>query len=506
MSVFDRSPCAAARTARWMLVATLPVLGCSVHTPAIDRGVGTELPTAFVHGETTDAPPAEAAWWRSFGDPTLDRLVVEGLERNRDLRAAAARVEAALAQARIAGADLDPQIAAELASARRRQNFVGFPIPGREGVLSTTTTTHQVGLDISWEADLWGRLRARREGADSTYQASRLEYEAARQSLAAQVAKAWFGVLEAEQQVELARSTADNRRITRERIRRRYQTGLAAPLDLRLAISEEAGAEALAAERERQADAAHRRLELLVHRYPDGTSDEEPAPAAGSRSLPTLPPPIPVGAPAELVARRPDLAAAEARLDASGYGVIEARRALYPRLTLTGSAGRLSDEVEDLLDNDFSIWSVAGGLLAPIFQGGRLRAAADLAESRRDEAMALYVGRLLAAFAEVEGSLAAERFLGARRDALETAARQADEAQELAEAQYAAGLVDYLTVLETQRRALVARSQLITAERQLLDSRVDLHLALGGGWEGNGGSPTGDRPSTTFTASRELDS
>ncbi|MDX1644766.1 MAG: TolC family protein [Thermoanaerobaculia bacterium] len=152
-------------------------------------------------------------------------------------------------------------------------------------------------------------------------------------------------------------------------------------------------------------------------------------------------------------------------------------------VTLVGSGGRLSDEVEDLLNEDFSVWNLAGGLLAPIFQGGRLRAAADLAAARRDEALAIYVGRALAAFAEVEGSLAAERFLAERRDALEAATRETERAQRLAEQQYAAGLVDFLTVLETQRRALSSRVQLLTAQRQLLDARVDLHLALGGGWE-----------------------
>lgn len=475
-----------------LLAAALVVTsGCAIHPPPVDTAPGVDLPPHF-EGTTSRATESQAgaAWWTSFGDPELSTLVAKALERNRDLEAAAARVEAALAQARIAGADLSPRLGAGFDAARRRQNFVGFPIPGGDDVLSTTTSTFQADLDISWEADLWGRLRARRSGAKSSFEASRLEYEAARLSLAGQVAKAWFGVVEAEQQVELARQTLDNRRTTRHRLRRRYGAGLASALELRLAISEEAGAEALLAALERHAEAARRRLEILVHRYPDGILDE-PRPHV----LPPLPAPIPAGTPAELLTRRPDLAAMEARLAASGFGVVEARRALYPRLTLVGSGGSLSDEVKDLLDEDFAIWNLAGGLLAPIFQGGRLRAAVDLAEARRDETLALYVRQILTAFAEVESSLSAERLLSERRAALEGAARQNAQAQELAEQQYAAGLVDYLTVLETQRRALSSRTQLIAAERQLLEARVDLHLALGGGWVA-GEPPTAEERSS----------
>ncbi len=482
---------------RWSILglALLTSVGCSVQPPPVDTAPGVDLPQSF---DVTEAESGRidtgTAWWTSFDDPHLSRLVTEAQERNRDLEATAARVEAALAQARIAGADLSPQAGARFDAARRRQNFIGFPIPGGGDVLSTTVTTFQAGLDISWEADLWGRLRARRAGARAAFRASRLDYEAARLSLAGQVAKAWFGVIEAGEQVELARRTVENRRLTRDRLRRRYEAGLAPALELRLAIAEHAANLALLAERERQADAAGRRLELLVHDYPDGELDTAPP-----HRLPHLPAAIPLGTPAELVARRPDLAAAEARLEASGYSVVEARRALYPRLTLVGSGGRLSDEVEDLLDEDFSVWNLAGGLLAPIFQGGRLRAAADLAAARRDEALALYVGRVLVAFAEVEESLAAERFLAERRDALEAAAAATGAAQRLAEQQYAAGLIDFLTVLETQRRALSSRVQLLAAERQLLDARVDLHLALGGGWESPEGAAA-ERLSVAHTA------
>jgi len=191
---------------------------------------------------------------------------------------------------------------------------------------------------------------------------------------------------------------------------------------------------------------------------------------------------VPAGLPAELLARRPDLVAAERRLAAAGLSVDEARAARLPRISLTGSAGRSSQELEDLLDEDFTVWSLAANLLQPIFQGGRLAAAVDLAEARRREALAGWVSAALAAFGEVEQALAADAFLLARLAALEEAAEQALAARELSEERYLAGLAPYLSVLESQRQALAAESELLAARRGRLDARVDLHLALGGGF------------------------
>lgn len=461
----------------------LAIVGCSVNPAPVARDLDAEVPPTWSTPVDVPAVPGtDADWWRSFGDPHLEALVVTALERNQDLRAAAARVDAAQALARIAGADLKPQASADLSASRRRQNFIGLPIPGSDGgVLSSTSTNVGTNLNISWEVDLWGRIRAGASEARSTLAAAQLDYQAARQSLAAQTAKAWFGVVESARQVDVAVRTRQTRSTTLERIRRRYDAGLASPLELRLAISDFSLAESLVAQRERQADAARRGLQLIVYQYPSGELDQ----LAAETSLPMLPDPLPAGTPAELVTRRPDLAAAEARLEASGFNTTEARRALYPRLTITGSAGRLSDELDDLLDNDFSVWSLAGGLLAPLFQGGRLRAAVDLAEAQQEESLARYVQGVLLAFSEVEQSLAAEGFLSRRDEALRTAVTEANAALDLAETQYAAGLISYLAVLESQRQALNAESQLLAVERQRLDARIDLHLALGGGWNPN---------------------
>jgi outer membrane protein TolC len=191
---------------------------------------------------------------------------------------------------------------------------------------------------------------------------------------------------------------------------------------------------------------------------------------------------MPALLPVELISRRPDLAAQEQRLVAAGFDVRRARASLYPRLSLTGSTGRLSSDVEDLLDSDFSVWSLAANLLQPVFQGGRLRAGVDLAEARQRELASTWAQAVLGAFAEVELSLAAADSLAVQADALRRAAEQAVEAQELAERRYDAGLADFLSVLQSQRDASLSQTALLAVRRQQLEARVDLHLALGGGF------------------------
>lgn len=452
---------------------------------ATPTGRPVEVPDAWTAAETAPASATPDPWWRTFDDPTLSDLIEESLAGSFDLAAAAARVDAAEARARIAGAALRPQADGSLTTSRTRRNFIGFPIPGgEERVLTSLNTTWGLSLNLSWEVDLWGRLRSARDAVGRDLEAARADLAGAALSLSGQTAKAYFAVLEAREQTALARATLGNRRRNTERVGRRFDAGLVAALDLRLARSEEASAESVLQAQLQALDTLERQLQVLLARYPD---------RGGNRLLRKLPDelpamfedgpePVPAGLPAEIVSRRPDLAGAEARLEAAGFRVAEARAALYPGLRLTGSAGRSSEDVEDLLDGDFTVWSIAGSLLQPIFQGGRLRANVDLSRASFEEATALYAGRVLQAFREVETALAAESFLAGRTDALERAAEEARRAQELAEERYRMGLTDYLNVLEAQRRAFDADSRLLQAERQRLDARVDLVLALGGGY------------------------
>lgn len=443
--------------------------------------IGVPVPPAWA--TSVDDGPAQPAWWHQFGDPSLEAVVAEALGSNRDLRAAAARVEAAAALARVAGADQLPAVNAGLEASRRKQNFIGLPIPGAEDqVLSTRVTTYGVSVGTSWEADVWGRVRSGVSASLADAEAAAFEQGGARLSLAALTAKTWFGLIEARQQLRLAENTVASYRATTEQVRDRYERGLRPSVDLRLTLANLHSAEALLAQRQQQYGGVVRQLELLLGRYPAGAIQVPDV-------LPALPTGVPAGLPADLLAQRPDLQAAERRLAAADARLVADRRALYPSFSLTGAAGTSTNALRRVLDGDFSVWSLVGSVMQPIYQGGRLRARVEVADARVREALELYAGQVLTAFGEVETALDAQAHLRARAEQLEAATTQAEAARVLAEQRYNSGLDAIFPVLEAQRRQLDAESQRLTARRLQLDTRVDLHLALGGDFGSAPASP-----------------
>jgi NodT family efflux transporter outer membrane factor (OMF) lipoprotein len=450
--------------------------GCKKDAVQIRHQPDLPVPDQWSAADFDDSE-IRAEWWTAFEDPKLDELVGKALEHNYDLQAAAARLTAAAMQARIAGADLWPSISAGWRGSGQRQNFVGLPIPGAEDkVLSRTFTSSGISLDVSWEADIWGKIRARKFAATKDFEAVAADLWGARLSLVAQTSKAWFAVLEALKQVELAQATVTSYSGTAERVRGRYQRGVQSSLDLRLALSSLAGAEALLEQRKEQMDRATRQLEILLGQYPAATIQL-------TRDLPSVPPTPSTGVPSELVSRRPDLISFEKRMWAAGARWSEARKSLYPSISLTGSLGNSTSGFLDVFKGNFFVWSLAGNLLQPVFQGGRLRANIELQDANSRDVAAQWAGAVLRAFLEVESALAAEKFLAEQEVDLADAARQSTASLKLAEDRYNMGLESFVTVLESQRRSLNAESQLLTVRRQRLDNRVDLHLALGGGLE-----------------------
>ena len=455
----------------------LATFSCATAPPVEHPDLGVEVPVTW----TVEAPPTDTtaepdgsnlAWWRGFGDRQLEAVIEEALARNRDVEVAVSRVYAAAAQARIAGAAVLPSAGVVFDGQRTRRVFIGFPFGGG-GVPSSHFTTQGVALNLSWEIDLWGRIRAGKSAALGDLEAARAEAHGVHLSLAGQTAKLWFSAVEARRQVEVAEATLENFRSTHEKILSRYERGLRPSLDVRFSLTNIAAAEAAVENRREQLDRLGRQIEVLLNRYPAGRLET-------SEDLPEVAPAVPDSLPGELLTRRPDLVAAERRLAATGARVTEARRALYPRLSLTASGGTSSSETADLADLDFSVWSVAGNVVQPILGGGQLRGAIDLAESRQREALASYVSLALDAYREVESALAADRFLAARERALREATEQSVAARVLATDRYERGLDDIITVLEAQRRAFEAESLHLTAKRLRLDNRVDLYLALGG--------------------------
>ena len=451
------------------------VAACATAPPIEPPSLAVVTPESWTTPQET-AATVTLSWWSDFGDPDLNEVVESAIEQNYDLQAAAARLDQAVADSRIAGANLLPTTQVGLNNAATKRNFIGFPIPGAEDrVLSTVFSTYGVSLDVTWEADLWGKLRAGARAALADLQSQAADLRAAQLSLAGQTVKAWFAIAESQQQLQLAEASVASFRTSSDQTRDRFERGLRPSLDVRLSLSNLANAEALREQRRQQLDAAVRQLEVLLGRYASGTLDSP-------QNLPDTPPTIPGGLPAELIGRRPDLAAAERRVAAARQRFQVARRELYPSISLTGSTGTSASALTNLLNGDFGIWSLLGNLVQPIFQGGRLRAGIDQAEARAAEELAIYANTALQAFSEVETALAADAFFSNRELYLEDSIEQSRAAEALAEDRYRSGLDDYVTVLESQRLALQAEGDLISAKRLRLENRVDLYLALGGGF------------------------
>lgn len=472
-----RVPCS------WLCAMPILLAGCTGNPPP-ERAPQLDfaIPAEFANGAVDQPNPgAEAAppagegegdgFWRAFGDPDLDLFVAAVLVANRDLRATAARFEAAAQSRAIAAGARFPEVDAGLDSKRARQVFVGFPFGG--GTPSRTFTTFGLSLSVRWELDVWGRIRANDAAAYADLQAAAADHAAARLSLIGQACRAWFAAVEADQQLALAERAAATSDAARADVAERFRRGVRPAIDLHQATGAAANAAAVLVERRDAALAARQQLELLLGQYPAGR-------LAVSAQLPHQQPEPPAAVPAELLQRRPDLVAAERRLAAAGCRVDAARAALYPRLSLTASGGTNTADFSDLLDDDFRVWSLGANLLAPLFRGGALRADVARAEARADEALANYGAAVLRAFGEAERHLRREALLAQRQAELERAARHAEQARSLAYQRWQLGVADFLAVADGQQRAYAAAATALSVARERLDTRIDLCLALGG--------------------------
>ena len=467
------------RGGAWILLMLLPACASTPERHRLASVPGAPAPGAEV------ALSVATDWWSNFGNADLDRVVAEALAANPDLVAAAARVEAAVATARMTGADAQPQVQGIGTGSRSRRNFIGFPgfgtdapMPGlsnSEGPITSTSTSVGVSLEVSWELDLWGRVRAAESAALADVEAVQAQEAGARLSLAAQTCKAWWGLAAAREQARVTEEVAENRREALSWMETRYAEGLRTSPDVEGARISLAGAEASLAVARLRSSTSARALEVLLGRYPIG------APAIMA-SLPELPGAIPSGLSVELVARRPDVVAAERAWAAADQRADSARRNRYPRLAFSGSGGTTSEELGDLIDGDFSVWSLVGNIVGPLFQGGRIRAGIAQADAVADEAAARFAATTLAAFAEVEDGMEADRAVREEARALQAAAESAQRLEEDFRRRHLEGVVDRSMLLDAQERRLQAEARVLDVRRRLLDQRANLHLAIGGGW------------------------
>jgi len=454
-----------------LLLVVITLSGCGLLQPYRSQQDLPVVPLTW-KAISADKQPIESikdsVWLEEFNDAALTALINEAVGKNFDLRSAATRVAAARANAIISGADRAPQISASFNTNRAKRSTV---VGGT--VVSGISNYFQTGIEIRWETDIWGRLGHQARAATLELVASEADYNAARLSLAANISRSWFNAIEARQQTRLSRQTVANYQRALNTILENYRAGLNNALDVRLARSNLATAESQLAAQQIILDGQLRTLQTLLGRYPSfqlTLADE----------LPELRQSVPAGLPSELLVRRPDLIAAENRLMAADERASQAAKSRLPGIQLTASGGSGSDELNNLLDGDRLIWSIVGGLTAPLFQGGRLKANQKLAQVNAEQAANQYAQTVLNAFREVETALAAAPLLSVQQRALQKAVEEAQESELLAAEQYRSGIVDITTWLETQRRLFNADSTLLQIRNQRLQNRIDLHLALGG--------------------------
>ena len=482
---------------RWAAVC-LVASGCGgLRAPVVDPEVEfAPEPAAPAAVEAAGTPAAD--WWKTFGDPALDGVVERALSDNLTLREAAARLAQAAADAGIARSALYPQVGTGVERLQARQAFIGLPISdiaesaglpipglgGEDDVLTADFVRYGLSLDLTWEANLWRAATPRARAANAVMEAAVAEVAGARVSLAGQAARLYFLAVEAREQARVAEAIAASQEETVRWTRERARIGEATLAEVDAAKARLAEAQATAASRRQARSAAVRGLEVLFTDYPDG----EPGPdwTLGG-ALPAVQSPVPAGAPADLISRRPDVASAERRLAMSQEFTEMARRARYPQFPLTSSAGTATTRLKDLVSGDFSVWSLIARIAAPVFQGGRIRAQIRQEEARDREALAVYARTVLTAYQEVEAALSAEEALSEVQSRSAEALAASRRALTRTAAQRRSGFVSRLAELDAERAVLIAESAHLSQVRARLDNRVNLSLALGGGFERTNG-------------------
>lgn len=433
-------------------------------------------------GARTDAGRGRA-WWRDLGDPELASLVERALRSGYQTRAAWARVREARALADRARASLYPSVDAQLSAARRRQ-VVNFPRDafGGQGQGPAppipevfTIETYTATLEGSWQPDVFGAAGANADASRREAEASRERARDTIESVAAEVAQAYFDLVEAAARRELLESQLATTRARLELIQAMYEGGLATALD-RLRQRQQVGAAAsrLAAMTGAE-DLARQRIAVLLGEPPHELR------VAVARPVLPAPPPIPdLGVPSDVVARRPDVVAAQKQVEAADQRIGAAVAARFPQIRLQGSIGVGSTEPQSFYEN--LIYSAMATVTQPIYRGGALSADAARYRAVLEERVATYADTVARALSDVESSLARVRQARARVVALEDEVDAARAALAEADVRYRAGLADVLSVLSAQEALIGAELSLLSARREWLRARVDLATALGGPW------------------------
>jgi multidrug efflux system outer membrane protein len=480
-------------------LAVLWCAGCKVgpdyHAPV------SNAPPAFAEADAigsshyshvSPGQPAWIDWWTTFGDAELDSLIVRAVKANHELRIAAARVQEARAEEKMADSRLYPSVSLSAGAFATHGSGAGFGTP--YGIPGVTSNLFQIGFDASYEVDLFGGVRRSIEAAGAIAEATEDNRRGAQVSLLGEVARNYISLRALQRRLAVAQDNLDTQRRTAEIIEHRFKNGLAANFDVVRARAEVVATESSIPPLESGIRQRVHQLSTLLGEHPFSLSGE----LASSAPVPPVPPEVPIGLPSELLRRRPDVRSAERMLAAATAMQGVATAELFPRLILGGSAGVQSRHVDTLFrEHDPASGYYLAGPSAQwtLFDGGYRLANIDRSKAIVAEAAAAYEATVLGSLREVEDALSSYAFDQTRRTTLSALVDQDQEALRIARNQLNQGLVAVLDVLEVQRNLYAAQDALAQADQAVSSDLVAIYKALGGGWESpvaQGEPPSGD--------------
>ena len=446
---------------------------CTGNPPALDSGIAA--PAAWQFAERDAAQATNQQWWTQFGSPQLNRLVDQARRDSFDVAAATARVRQAQASAVIAGAPLLPEVKFNLTTSRQKL-LRGPGGPDLDASQSNDAVDNfGANLTASYEVDFWGGRAAARDSALQTLRASEFDQATVELTLLSSVADRYAQTLAAQQRQQIAELNLANARNVLDLVQTRYDAGSATALEL-------AQQKSLVASQQRQLPLIQQLAEESRITLAALLGQPVQALDLGSEAFQALSwPAIGAGMPSQLLSRRPDIAKAEAQLAAAQADVTVARAAMLPAITLGATLGSDAYKAVDILRSPY--YTLTAGLVAPIFNNGRLSAERDKARARQDELLQTYRGAIINGFADVEKSLSSITRLDQQREWQSEELQQAQTAFQIAESRYQAGAEDLLTVLETQRTLYAAQDQNVQLRLSRLQASIALYKALGGGWQ-----------------------
>ena len=461
------------RSGAWPVAVALSAMltGCMVG-PDYKRPE-VETPASYAGMPENAARTADTEWWKRFDDPVLDRLIADALASNKDLRIAAARVEQAAGVLVQTRSPLFPQINYQADTGRYR--FSESSTTATPTGLSNPTPYTSVLAGASWELDLWGRIRRQSEAA----QANLLATEAARHgvvlTLVAQVATSYVQLRGLDQQLEIALRTRDAYAASVKLTQDKFEFGQVSQMQVAQVQSQLESAAARIPQIRTQIKLTENALAILLGRNPG------PIPRGKSVSE-LVPPPVPAGMPSELLERRPDILQAEQQLVAANAQIGAAKALYFPTISLTGALGTASTDLGNLFSGPTRIWSYAGGLVGPIFQGGAIAGQVASAEAGQRAALANYERAIQNAFADVDQALAARTDVVEQVAAQERLVKSLREYSELSRLLFDGGYVPYSTVLQAEQQLFPEELNLAAVRGQTLAAVIAIYRSMGGGW------------------------